>query len=209
MEAKRKRFPENFLGKPVPCFRLFNLKLLPFFMKDLHKPQPEEYPAYFETYLKRLPETDIMDLLAEQVETLCQTLEKVPEAETEKGYAEGKWSLKELLQHLLDTERIMAYRALCFARNEKAKLSGFDEDKYAKNSDAKRRKMTDMLTEYRLQRQSTILLFNSFSSEMLARMGNANENMINVRSLAWVIAAHENHHLHIIQTRYLKQEANL
>ncbi|MBK0403115.1 DinB family protein [Adhaeribacter sp. BT258] len=178
-------------------------------MNNLQKPAPSEYPAYFETYLKRLPETDILALLETQCEDLLRLFGNLEESETEKGYAEGKWSLKELLQHMLDTERIMAYRALCFARKEPVMLPGFDEDNYAAASDANRRKIADLITEYRLQRQSTIMLFKSFSPEMIDRFGKANNATYNVRSLAWVIAAHENHHLHIIQTLYLKQEVSL
>ena len=177
-------------------------------MNLLQKPEPGEYPAYFNNYLERLPETDIMALLAAQVETLCKLLEKLPEAATEKGYAEGKWSLKELLQHLLDTERIMCYRALCFSRHESIMLPGFNENVYAENSDANRRPLTEMLAEYRLLRQSTIALFQSFSAEMLLRKGQANNAAYTVRSLAWVIAAHEDHHLHIMQTRYLPQQVS-
>src|SRR5688572_22529543 len=176
-------------------------------MNYLQKPAPTQYPAYFETYLKRLPDTDILALLEEQVETLLGLFDNMTEAESEKGYAEGKWSIKELLQHMLDTERIMAYRALCFSRNENVMLPGFDEDEYAKNSDANRRNLANIIAEYRLQRQSTIALVKSFSPEMLDRFGKANNATYNVRSLVWVIAAHENHHLHIIQTRYLLQEA--
>jgi hypothetical protein len=175
-------------------------------MNNLQKPAPNEYPAYFETYLKRLPHTDILALLAEQAETLLGQFENMAEADAEKGYAEGKWSIKELLQHMLDTERILAYRALCFSRNENVMLPGFDEDEYARNSDANRRKLADIITEYRLQRKSTIALIKSFSPEMVNRSGKANNAVYNVRSLVWVIAAHENHHLHIIQTRYLMQE---
>jgi uncharacterized damage-inducible protein DinB len=176
-------------------------------MNYLQKPAPNEYPAFLETYLKRLPDTDILALLAEQVETLLRQFDNMEETDAEKGYAEGKWSIKELLQHMLDTERVMAYRALCFSRKEAAMLPGFDEDEYALNSDANRRKLADIMAEYRLQRQSTIALIKSFSSEMLDRFGKANNATYNVRSLVWVIAAHENHHLHIIQTRYLLQEA--
>ena len=175
-------------------------------MNLLQKPAPSEYPPYFETYLKRLPDTDILALLAEQVEKLASLFENMAEADAEKGYAEGKWSLKELLQHMLDTERIMAYRALCFSRKEETMLPGFDEDNYAANSDANRRALADILAEYRLQRQSTIALFKSFSPEMLMRVGKANNAQHNVRSIVWVIAAHENHHLGIIQTRYLVKE---
>lgn len=176
-------------------------------MNYLQKPAPNEYPAYFETYLKRLPATDILALLAEQSETLLNQFDNMSETDAEKGYAEGKWSIKELLQHMLDTERIMAYRALCFSRNENVMLPGFDEDEYARNSYSNRRNLADIIDEYRLQRQSTIALFKSFSPEMLDRFGKANNATYNVRSLVWVIAAHENHHLHIIQTRYLLQEA--
>jgi uncharacterized damage-inducible protein DinB len=175
-------------------------------MNLLQKPAPTEYPAYFETYLKRLPDTDILAFLSEQVETLINLFENMPEANAEKGYAEGKWSLKELLQHMLDTERIMAYRAICFSRGEESMLPGFEEDGYAANSNANRRALEDILAEYRMLRQSTIALFKSFSSEMLMRTGNANNAQYNVRSIAWVIAAHENHHMNIIQTRYLVKE---
>jgi len=178
-------------------------------MNNLHKPAPNEYPANFETYLKRLPETDILALLHNQAEALLQLFENLEEAETDKGYAEGKWSLKELLQHMLDTERIMAYRALCFARYEQAMLPGFNEDNYAAESGANFRKLADILADYRLQRQSTIALFKSFNPEMVERFGQANNATYNVRSLVWVIAAHENHHMYIIKTRYLMQETAL
>jgi arsenate reductase-like glutaredoxin family protein len=177
-------------------------------MNLTQKPAPSEYPPYFETYLKRLPDTDILALLAEQVKTLASLFENLEEEAAEKGYAEGKWSLKELLQHMLDTERIMAYRALCFSRKETTMLSGFEEDNYALNSDANRRSLADILAEYRLLRQSTITLFKSFSPEMLMREGKANNAQCSVRAIAWIIAAHENHHLHIIRTRYLLQEVN-
>ena len=175
-------------------------------MNLTQKPAPTEYPPYFETYFKRLPDTDILIFLAEQVETLASLFENMAEAEAEKGYAEGKWSLKELLQHMLDAERIMAYRALCFSRKEDVMLPGFEEDDYASNSDANRRSLAEIIAEYRLLRQSTIALFRSFSPEMLMWEGKANNAHYNVRAIAWVIAAHENHHLHIIRTRYLLQE---
>lgn len=172
-------------------------------MNLTQKPAPSEYPPYFETYLKRLPDTDILQLLAAQAETLADLFQNVEETDAEKGYAEGKWSLKELLQHMLDTERILAYRALCFSRKEIALLPGFDEDTYVANSEANRRSLSEILTEYSLVRQTTIALFKSFSPEMLLREGKANHAQFNVGSIAWIIAGHENHHLEVIRTRYL------
>jgi len=173
-------------------------------MNFLQRPEPSEYPAYYETYFKTLPEaTDIFAELQQQVETLVKLFDNVEEFEAEKPYAEGKWSLKELLQHMLDTERIMAYRALSFSRGEAALLPGFEEDEYVKRSFANRRDLDDLLAEYQLQRQSTIALAKSFTPEMLLMKGNANGNESSVRALIWVIAAHENHHLNIVRERYL------
>lgn len=176
-------------------------------MKNLEKPASSEHAPFYATYIQRLPDTDILTLLNSQPDELLTLCSSATEAEAEKPYAEGKWSLKELLQHMMDTERIMAFRALCFSREEKQAVPGFDEDAYAAVSDANRRSLADILEEYRLLRQSTLALIKSFSAEMLLKTGNANGNMVSVRALIWVIAGHESHHLGIIKTRYILQEA--
>jgi uncharacterized damage-inducible protein DinB len=176
-------------------------------MKNLQKPETTEYAPFYGTYINKLPETDILTLLSEQVEEVLATCSSATEAEAEKPYAEGKWSLKELLQHMIDTERIMTYRALCFSRGERHSLPGFEENEYAENSDANRRNLSDILDEYRLNRQSTLALIKSFSPEMVLKTGNANGNPVSVRAVIWMIAGHESHHLGIIKSRYLLQEA--
>jgi uncharacterized damage-inducible protein DinB len=173
-------------------------------MENLHKPVASEYPVYYERYLKLLPdETDIIALLKNQVEDIIGLVHNLRDHEAGQGYAVGKWSIKELLQHMLDTERIFAYRALCFSRGEEVSLPSYNEDQYAENSVANRRRLADIILEYRLLRQSTLNLIKSFSPEMIDLMGSSGGNAASVRSIIWIIAAHEKHHLNIIKERYL------
>src|SRR5687768_17087842 len=173
-------------------------------MPHLPKPQPGDYPVYFERYLKLLPDdTDIMALLGKQVEDVIELVEHLKDDAAKWGYAPGKWSIKELLQHMLDTERIFAYRALCFSRGEETSLPSYNEDQYAENSVANRRRLADIILEYRLLRQSTLNLIKSFSPEMIDLVGSSGGNAASVRSIIWIITAHEKHHLNIIKERYL------
>src|SRR5690606_18442301 len=119
------------------------------------------------------------------------------------SYAHGKWTLKEVLIHCIDTERIMSYRALRFARNDQTELPGFEQNDYVPQSEANSRKMADLIEEYKILRQSTILLFKSFSDDVLKRAGVANGNPISVRALGFVISGHELHHLNVCKERYL------
>jgi hypothetical protein len=129
----------------------------------ISRPQQSEYPLYYHTYVSQLPEdANVLDLLAEQADELQQLVGPLNDARAEEAYAEGKWTIKELLQHMLDSERIFAYRALCIARGEQASLPGFDENMYAENSEANNRQIKDILEEYRLVRTSNLYLFRSF-----------------------------------------------
>ncbi len=173
-------------------------------MNNLQKPVEKEYPVYFERYLKLLPdETDVINLLKNQVEEIIGLVQHVKDVDAGLGYAPGKWSIKELLQHMLDTERIFAYRALCFSRGEATSLPSYNEDQYAENSVANRRRLADIILEYRLLRQSTLNLIKSFSPEMIDMVGDSGGKDASVRSIIWIIAAHEKHHLDIIKERYL------
>lgn len=171
----------------------------------ISRPKQTEYPEYYQVYISQLPaEADVLELLEEQAHDLRQMFEHLDDARAEEAYAEGKWSIKELFQHMIDSERIFAYRALCIARGEKASLPGFDENNYAANSSANNRKLQDMLEEYDLVRKANLYLFRSFTTEMMDNVGTANEKEITLRGVIHVIAAHELHHMNILSTRYLK-----
>ena len=121
-----------------------------------------------------------------------------------KGYASGNWTLKELIVHVTDTERIFAYRALCIARGEQAMLPGFDENTYAAASNAESRSIESIMAEYNSVRQASIALLAGLSDEVFLNMGNANNIPVSVRALAYQIAGHELHHMNIIKERYLQ-----
>jgi uncharacterized damage-inducible protein DinB len=120
-------------------------------------------------------------------------------------YAEGKWTIKEILGHIVDDERIYVYRALRFARNDSTELPGFEQDHYAQYSEANKREITDLLDEFALVRRSTIAFFKSLDNTALMRTGVANGNRVSVRALAYHIAGHELHHMNIIRERYLRR----
>ena len=128
----------------------------------------------------------------------------MPEGTLLYRYAEGKWTIKEVLVHIIDDERIYAYRALRFARNDKTELPGFDQDPYAFYSNANVRSIESIIEEYEAVRMSTITLFNGFSDDVMLRSGVANNNEVTVRALGYHIAGHELHHLNILKNRYLK-----
>jgi hypothetical protein len=117
-------------------------------------------------------------------------------------YAEGKWTIKDIIQHLIDTERVFSYRALRFARKDSTELPGYDENLYADTANGSERKLQEMLTELALVRQSTIMLFKSFSAESLLYTGIASNNVASVRALGFIIIGHQNHHMKIFKERY-------
>ncbi len=170
----------------------------------LNRPQPGEYPDYYQTYMDQLPEGDLLDLLESQAMELQRLLQGMDDQRAEVAYAEGKWTIKELLQHLLDSERVFAYRALCISRREEASLPGYDENKYAINSKANHRLLSDMLEEYEHVRRSSILLIRSFTPDMLDNRGTANRRAVSLMSVIYIMAAHEVHHMNILQERYLQ-----
>jgi uncharacterized damage-inducible protein DinB len=163
------------------------------------KPDPSEYAEYYHRYVALVPEVDVVYTLAEQQrETLdfIRTLELDPE----QPYALGKWSIKQVLGHLIDTEQIFAYRALSFARAEAAALPGMDPDDFQNNSEANARSLEVMFMEWTFLRQANVLMFESFSETAWMRTGLASNAEVSVRALAHMIAGHELHHLNILKT---------
>ncbi len=171
----------------------------------MHKPEPGEYAQspYVSRYIEQVGEAPVLEVLARQFTEMQRIFGALDEEKSGYRYAEGKWTLKELLGHMVDTERIMAYRVLCMARGEKQPLPGFDENAYAEHAAYGSRPFADVLEEYRLVRGANLLLFRSFTEPMLGQVGNANGNNISARAMLYVLTGHEAHHLGIIRERYL------
>lgn len=164
------------------------------------------YPPNMAGYLSEAGNDDLQTTLHMQAKKAKQLFQDITEEKSLYKYAEGKWTIKQLLQHIIDTERVFGYRALAFARKDKNTLPSFDENEYAENSNANARDWKGLIYEFSVVRQSTEYLFNSFSEEALQQIGKASSYTVNVSSLGFVIAGHLNHHLKIIQEKYLDGE---
>jgi hypothetical protein len=166
------------------------------------RPSATEYNSFFQTYLNYTSGKDYNILVQQYHERITESWAAIPAEKVNYAYAEGKWTIKQMLQHVIDTERIFAYRALAIARKEPASLLGFDENEYAKNGTAAHRNWKDMLIEWRVVRQSTNLLFASFTEEQLKLTGTANGNPISVNAIGFILFGHALHQLHILKERY-------
>ena len=164
----------------------------------------ESYPPYYQPYISKIPEGDPIFLLEEGIKDTIRTLALVSEDDANGAYEEGKWSIKDIVQHLIDTERIFCFRALSFARGEKQKINGYEHNDYASEAEANHRSLKKLLEELKSVRQATIELFQSFSQKMLEQVGNANNLNMSVEQLQFIIIGHEIHHRGIIQEKYLK-----
>ncbi len=167
------------------------------------RPEPAEYASPFERYVSKVPDGDIVDVLAEQVEDTARLLAGVTDAQAAFRYAPGKWSLKEVVGHVADTERVMSYRALRFARGDLTPLAGFDENAFVAHAGFDRRPLGELVDELRAVRRATVALFRGLDVEAALRRGVANEKKVSVRALAYIIAGHERHHREILAERYL------
>jgi hypothetical protein len=163
-----------------------------------------EYALFYNGYIQLAPDgLTIENALKHSFEAFFNYFKLLDEKQALYSYAPGKWNLKEVLVHCIDTERIMSYRALRFARNDQTELPGFEQDYYVPQSNANSRNMNDLLDEYKALRQSTIHLFKSFNDDVLKRAGLASGNSMSVRALGFMISGHEIHHLNICKERYL------
>ncbi|MDG1403192.1 DinB family protein [Polaribacter sp.] len=164
-----------------------------------------EFAPYFEQYMQLVSkdEKSIIENLVASQKVFDDVLRNLPVEKHNFSYAEGKWTIKELIQHIIDTERVFSYRALCFARNDNTSLPGFDQDVFAENDNANDRNYYDLLNEMEVLRKSSIKLFKSFCNEALLRVGVASNNKISVRALGYLFSGHQMHHLNIIKERYL------
>ncbi len=167
------------------------------------KPIEATFPPYFATYINKVKEEHISDAFRNQQKDVNNYFDQLSEEKSNLAYAPGKWTLKELLQHIIDAERIFAYRSLCIARKEMNSLPGFDENEYAANSDANRRSWKEMVEEFKGVRRSTEILFDSFTDEMINQTGLSNNNKVTVNALGFIIVGHLTHHITVVNERYL------
>jgi uncharacterized damage-inducible protein DinB len=167
------------------------------------RPSSGEYAPHFAQYIDLVPDGDVLALLKRQVDETAGLVEPLADRDADFRYAEGKWSIKEVVGHVADTERIMVYRALCFARGEPAALPGFDEDEYVRRAKFASRPLPDLVAELRAIRAATLPFFAALDAEQLARRGTANSRPYSVRALAYIVTGHERHHARILAERYL------
>lgn len=167
------------------------------------KPQATDYPSFYAPYLAAVENKNLEQLLEQQIRQFDMIFSGITEEQANATYAPGKWSMKEVLGHILDAERIFAYRALSFARGEQQAQPGFDEDSYVAAARFNHQSVDDLLFQLMYTRKSTLLLLRSLSEETLSRSGTANGKQITVNALFWIIAGHAQHHLHVLQERYL------
>jgi uncharacterized damage-inducible protein DinB len=163
---------------------------------------PKAFPAYYNYYIS-LSEGDLVTNLRKAHDTTQIILSRISDADAEKAYAPGKWTIKEIIQHLIDSERIFAYRALRFARADETPLTGFEQDDYVAVAHANKRSMHSLMREFACVRDASIALYETFDAEMLARTGTANKTEATVESIGRVITGHEIHHMDVIKSKYL------
>lgn len=167
------------------------------------RPDPSEYATFYAGYIARVPDGDLVGTLEANLEEFSRTLGSLPEAQGGFAYAPGKWTLKEVIGHVIDAERVFSYRAMRIARGDETPLPGFDEKAWVPHSGANDRTIADLLAELRAVRAATIALLRHLSPDSVARSGIASGNGVTVRALAWIIAGHPMHHLGILRERYL------
>ena len=168
----------------------------------INRPQPEEYPAYAARYVDLVGTEPILEILVQLQQSSYNLFTNLSADKADYAYAEGKWTIKQVLGHIADTERVFAYRALAFSR-EAIELPGFDQDVYMEKATFNSRSLEDIANEFKTIRQSTLYLFRSMTEDQSTQKGIASGNPVSVRGLAYMIAGHEMHHIKILKERYL------
>jgi hypothetical protein len=171
----------------------------------MNRPKPTEYPSYYEQYISLVKGDNIIRSLEEQILTMQNILSEVPEEKENFTYAQGKWTMKEVIGHVIDTERIFAYRALRFARQDKTELPGFDQDQYVPAGNFNKRTLYDLAHEFGIVRESNLIMFRNFDEKGWSSSGSANGKEISVRAIAYAMAGHALHHMNVIRTKYVAE----
>lgn len=167
------------------------------------RPEENEYAPYYGKYVSLVPDADVVETLERQIEDTLALLGGVGEERAAHRYEPGKWSIKEVVGHLIDAERIFAYRALAIARGEQKPLPGMDQDEYMAGANFDARTLADLAEEFAHVRRANVLMLRGLSADAWSRRGVASDNEVTVRAIAYIIAGHEAHHVRILRTRYL------
>lgn len=167
------------------------------------RPQSGDFAPYYQKYIDLVEGESVNEAIQQYAQPLKSFYNSLPEDKANYAYAEGKWSIKELLQHVIDTERVFAYRAMCISRNDQNAFPGFDENLYVPASKAKFRNLTHLQIEFSAVRHSTNLLFQSFDDEQMACKGTASNVPVTVNSIGFILFGHLLHHKQILEERYL------
>lgn len=171
------------------------------------RPQPDEYFEYYGTYIGEVPDGDIVDTLSRQISETVSFLGSIPESRGDFRYAPGKWSIREIIGHMSDTERVFCYRAMRFARADATPVPGFDENAYVASASFPKVSLADLTAELEHVRRSSIYFFRALDEEALSRRGTASGHEVSVRALAFITAGHETHHVNFIRSHYLESAA--
>jgi len=170
----------------------------------ISKPEKSEHDPYYSRYIDLVKGNDIVKILAIQIDGSLALLRSIPTSKNHFRYASGKWSVSEVVGHIIDTERVFSYRALTFARNDKASLPGFEQDDWIRGASFNETPLAELVSEFECLRRANIYFFQHLASDAWMRRGKANDAEISVRALAYVIAGHELHHMQILKTKYLQ-----
>lgn len=166
------------------------------------RPSPGEYGSFYQTYLDKLGEESILEILRNQQTIVCDLIDGLSPEQELHTYSDEKWTVKEVIGHLIDTERVFAYRALSISRNDTHKLPGFDQDEYVEAAHFNERSLAGLKAEYEGQRNSVIAFFKALPEVTLSRTGIANDYSLSVRAIPFIIGGHERHHLQILDSKY-------
>jgi uncharacterized damage-inducible protein DinB len=167
------------------------------------RPDLNRVPPAYHNYINQVSENDLMKAITKQTPALFKFLEDIPADKRDFRYAPGKWTIKEVLQHIIDGERIFSYRGLCFARKDTTPLPSFDENDYADNAKVDKRKWEDLVEELKAVRRSTEIMFDSFDEDQMESTGNASGHSNYTRAIGFIIVGHANHHIRVTKERYL------
>jgi len=170
----------------------------------MQRPKTGEYSPYYENYISLVEGNEPIKIMERQLIETPKLFSTIPANRGNYAYDTRKWTIKEILGHLIDTERVFAYRAMCISRGEQQSLPGFEQDDYVKAANFGKRKLADLIEEYGKAREATIAMFKSFDAEAIGRRGIANKKDITVNALFFIIPGHEQHHLNILKEKYIK-----
>jgi uncharacterized damage-inducible protein DinB len=175
--------------------------------KAIHTTRPAagEFLPYYGTYIDQVPDGDIVESMNRQLSDTLSLIRSLDESDGDKRYAPEKWSIREIIGHVIDAERIFVYRALRFSRADPTPVPGFDENMFAANAPYSKVSLSDLADELEHVRRSSAQFFSHLDEEVMSRRGNANGHEISVRALAWILTGHDIHHVKVIRTRYLNQ----